>query len=180
MLFKKPGKGLQLEVDQVSRLLPRVSLHHRFRFQIPQVPQSQTAKGGGHGGDGCQQKACDGPKEQLLVGWADSSLRMLRTERPPLGAANTPSIRLRGHARSAVHGQPAVATEAADAVFGRECHKAAPMLHGLGDESETALLRRTGIWGGHAWLREVGAGGWHLNLKQRNTSLAAEQLRRTT
>jgi hypothetical protein len=92
----KPSQGLDVNVDQVSWPLPLVALHRWFGFQVPQSPQPQTAESPGNGGERCLQQPGDVPEVEPLVAEIHGVLQLLRIERPPLGAANTPTIRQRG------------------------------------------------------------------------------------
>ena len=109
------------------------------------MPKAESAEGSGDGGKESLQQPGDVPEMQPVVAGINGILQLLWIEHPPLGAANTSSIRQRSHAARAVPGQPAVGTVEADAVLGRKFHKAPPLLKVLGDQPETALLRQTGI-----------------------------------
>ena len=92
----KPSQGLDINVDQVAWPLPLVALHRWFGFQVPQSPQPQTAESPGNGGEGRLQKPGNVAEMKQLVAEIHGVLQLLRIERPPLGAANTPTIRQRG------------------------------------------------------------------------------------
>ena len=85
------GQLFDVNVDQVTRPLPLVALDWRFGLEIPQPPQSQAAENPGHGGERCCQKPRDVAEVQTLMPQLYGLLQMPRIERPPLGAANTPS-----------------------------------------------------------------------------------------
>jgi len=89
----EPGQRLDVDVDQVSRPLPFVPLDRWFGFQIPETAQAQAAEGPGDSREGCVEQPGDVTQVQALVPELDSVLQLLRIERPPLSAANTPSIR---------------------------------------------------------------------------------------
>jgi hypothetical protein len=141
----EPGQSLDVDVNQVTGPLPFVALHRRFGLQIPLASETQAAKSPGESGEGSPEQAGDVPKMQTLVTQIHRVLQLLRIERPPLGAANTASIRQKGWTAGAVTGEPAVSTAQADAVLGGEFRKAAAMLQVLGHQPETAPLRHTGI-----------------------------------
>ncbi len=75
----------------------------------------------------------------------DRVLEILRIERPPLGVANTASIRQRGWIAGSLSGQPALSAAQADSAFVGEFCKDAAMLQLLGNQLETVSLRQTGI-----------------------------------
>ena len=80
-------------MDHVARLLPLVSLHRRFWFEVPQSVQPQVPHHPGQGADRHQHQPGDPPEGAALVPEVRGLLQLQRIERPPLGAAHTPSIR---------------------------------------------------------------------------------------
>lgn len=91
----EPRQGFDVDVDQISWPLPLVALHWNLGFQIPQASEAEPAEGPGDGGEGSLQQARNVPEVEPLVAKFHGVLQLLRIERPPLGAANTPSIRQR-------------------------------------------------------------------------------------
>ena len=89
----KASQLLDVDMDQVSGMLPLVALHWRFGVQIPQPPEPQAVQSSGHGGEGSRQQPGDVAQMQALMPELHGTLQVLRIERPPLGAANTASIR---------------------------------------------------------------------------------------
>ena len=85
-----------VDIDQVTWVLPLVPLHRWFGFQVPQSPQLQTAESPGNAGERCLEQPGDMAEVEPLVAEIHCLLELLRIERPPLGAANTPTIRQRG------------------------------------------------------------------------------------
>ena len=92
----KPSQGLDVNVDQVSWPLPLVALHWNLGLQVPQTPQAQTAESSGDGGEGRLQQPGNVAEVEPLVAKIHGVLEKLWIERPPLAAANTPTIRQRG------------------------------------------------------------------------------------
>lgn len=90
------GQLLDVDVNQAARRLALITLHHRFGLQVPQPPQAQAVQAPGHGGEGCNQQPGDMTQVQPLMAQLHGALEAVRIERPPLGAANTASIRQRG------------------------------------------------------------------------------------
>jgi len=90
------GQLFDVDVDQVSWRRALVALHWSFGLQIPQPPQAQAVQGPGHGGEGCREQPGDVTQVQPLMTQLHGTLQVLRIKRPPLGAANTASIRQRG------------------------------------------------------------------------------------
>jgi len=79
-------------IDQVAGSLPLVPLDWSLGLQISQSPQAKSADGPGDDGEGCPEQSGDGPQMQALLPEFHGVLQLLRG-RPPLAAANTPSIR---------------------------------------------------------------------------------------
>jgi hypothetical protein len=48
----KTGELFDVDMDQVSRMLPLVALHWRFGFEISQPPETKEVEHPGHGGEG--------------------------------------------------------------------------------------------------------------------------------
>jgi hypothetical protein len=80
-------------MDQVSGMLPLVTLDRRLGVQVAQPAQPQAVHSSGHGGEGSGQQPGDVPEVEALVTELHGVPLLLRSERPPLAAANTPSIR---------------------------------------------------------------------------------------
>ena len=72
-------------------------------------------------------------------------LQLLRIEHPPLGVANTPSIRQRGHTASPVTSQQAIGAADADSVFGGQLREAAALLQMLDHQPEAPTMYQAGI-----------------------------------
>ena len=73
-------------------MLPLVALDWRFGLEIPQPTQPQAVEKPRQGGEGSCQQPGDVPELEPLVTEIHALLQLLRIERPPLAAANTPSI----------------------------------------------------------------------------------------
>ncbi len=69
------------------------ALQWRFGLEIPQPPETQAVEQPGHGGEGSGQQPGDVRQVEALVTEIHGLLQLLWIERPPLAAANTPSIR---------------------------------------------------------------------------------------
>lgn len=89
------GLGLDVHMNEMTRAFPLVPLHRRNGFKGPQSPQSETAGGTGDGRKWGLQEPGAVTKVQVLKAELHDLLQLLRIERPPLGAANAPSIRQR-------------------------------------------------------------------------------------
>jgi hypothetical protein len=89
----KAGELFDVDMDQVSGMVPLVALDRRLGFQIPESAQAQSVQGPGHGGERGSQHPSDVPQVEALMTEIHGLLLLLRIERPPLGAANTASIR---------------------------------------------------------------------------------------
>ncbi len=89
----KAGKLFDVDMDQVSGMVPLVALERRLGFQIPESAQVQQVQGPGHGGERGSQHPSDVPQVQSLMTELHGLLLLLRIERPPLGAVNTALIR---------------------------------------------------------------------------------------
>ena len=89
----KAGKLFDVDMDQVSGMVPLVAQDRRLGFQIPESAQAKPVQGPGHGGERGSQHPSDVPQVQSLMTERHGLLVLLRIERPPLSAANTPSIR---------------------------------------------------------------------------------------
>jgi len=48
----KTGELFDVDMDQVSGMLPLVALHWRFGFEISQPPETKEVEHPGHGGEG--------------------------------------------------------------------------------------------------------------------------------
>jgi hypothetical protein len=95
LLLLRRSLRLDVDMDQISGLLPLVALDRGLGLEIPQPPQTKAVEHPGHGGEGCDQKPGDVAEVEALVTQIHGLLLLLRIERPPLGEANTPSIRQR-------------------------------------------------------------------------------------
>jgi len=51
--LSKARELFNVDMDQVSGMLPLVALDWRFGLEIPQPPQSQAVEHPGHGGERC-------------------------------------------------------------------------------------------------------------------------------
>ena len=71
-------------------------------------------------------------------------LQLLRIERPPLGAANTPSIRQRGVTAAAVTSEPLVRGAQADASFCGKSFEGAALVEMPTDQAFPTERRQTG------------------------------------
>jgi hypothetical protein len=91
----KAGKLFDINVDQVTRPLPLVAVDWWFGVQGSQPPQPQAVENPRHGGEGRDQHLGVVAEVEALVTEIHGLLQLLRIERPPLGAANTASIRER-------------------------------------------------------------------------------------
>jgi hypothetical protein len=76
-------------------MLTLVAVDWWFGLKVSQPPQAHAAENPGHGGERCYQKPPDVAEVQPLMPQLYGLLQMPRIERPPLGAANTASIRQR-------------------------------------------------------------------------------------
>jgi len=141
----EPRQRLDVNMDQVAWVLPLVPLHWNLGLQVPQTPQPQKAESPGNAGEGRLQQPGNVTEVEPLVAEIHGVLETLWIERPPLGAANTPTFHQRGWTACAVTSQPAVGAAQTDAVLGGQFLEAAAVLQVLGHEPETAFLRQTGI-----------------------------------
>ena len=91
----KAGQLLVVDVDQVSRPLPLLTLNRSFGLKISQPPEPKTVKHPGHGGERSGQKPGYIPQVQPLMTEPHGGLLLLRIEHPPLVSANTASIHQR-------------------------------------------------------------------------------------
>jgi len=136
----EPGQRLDVDVDQVSRPLAFIPLDRWFGVQIPETGQAQPAEGPGDGRESGVEQPGDVAHVQALVPERNGVLQLLRIERPPLGAANTPSIRQRGHTARAVTSQPAIGAAEADSVLSGQLREAAAFLQMLDHQLESSPL----------------------------------------
>ena len=113
-LLAKASQQLDVDVDQIARFLPLVTMHRWLVFKVSQAAQTKTAEGPGDGGEGRLQQPGDVPQMQALMAEFHGVLQLLRIEGPPLDAANTPSIRQRGWTAREVTSQPAIGAPEAD------------------------------------------------------------------
>jgi hypothetical protein len=141
----EPGQRLDVDVDQVARPRPFVPLYRWFGIQIAQAPEPQSAESPGDSGEGRPQQTGNVSEVEPLATELHGVLQLLRIERPPLGAANTPSIRQRGHTTSSVTSQPAIGAAEADSVLGGQLREAAAFLQILDHQPEAPALCQAGI-----------------------------------
>lgn len=92
----EPGQLLVVDMDHVARLLLLVPLHWRRRVKVPQAAESEGLHHPCHGRQGNPKGLGHPPEDAALEPEFQGVLHLLRIERPPLGAAHTPSIRQRG------------------------------------------------------------------------------------
>jgi len=90
------GRLLDVDVDQLAWCLALVALDRRLGLQISQPAQAQAVRGPGQGGKRSGQNPGDVTQLQPLMAQLHSALEAVRIEHPPLGAANTASIRQGG------------------------------------------------------------------------------------
>lgn len=112
------GKLLGVDMDHVARLLPLVPLNRGFGLEVPQPPEPQSLHRPPDGRQRSPHSLCDPPEGAALVPEIHGMVQLLRIERPPLDAANTPSIRQRGVTTGAVSSQPLVGGAQADPRLG--------------------------------------------------------------
>jgi hypothetical protein len=93
--FPESSQLFDVNVDQLTRPLQLVAVDWWYGVQVSQPPQPQAVEKPRHGGEGRDQQPGDVAEVEALVTEIHGLLRLLRIERPPLGAANTPSIRQR-------------------------------------------------------------------------------------
>lgn len=103
------------------------------------------------------------PGDMAQVAELHCVLQLLLIERPPLAAANTPSICQRGHTARVVTSQPAIGAAEADSVLGGQIREAAAFLPDAGSPAGDVPAISSGHWGGYAWASEVEVAGSHLN-----------------
>jgi hypothetical protein len=92
----KAGQLFGVDMDHVAWLLPLVPLHRSLGLQVPQTAESKELHHPSYGRQGSAKGPGDPPEGAALVPEVQGVLQLLRIERPPLGAANTPTIRPRG------------------------------------------------------------------------------------
>jgi hypothetical protein len=56
-----PGQGFDSDMVRVAWPFPLIALHRRLGIQVPHLPETQTAEGPSHGGEGCLQQPGDVP-----------------------------------------------------------------------------------------------------------------------
>ena len=115
------------------------------RRQLSWQRGAQPAEGPGDGRERSVEQPGDVAQVQALVPELHGVLQLLRIERPPLGAANTPSIPQRGHTARAVTSQPAIGAAEADSVLGGQLREAAAFLQILDHQPESPALCQAGI-----------------------------------
>jgi hypothetical protein len=87
-------------------------------FQVPQPPESQGLHDPSDRGEGGSLSLGDTPEGAALVPEVHRMLQLLRIERPPLAAANAPSIRQGGVPAAVVCSKPPVGGAQADSRLG--------------------------------------------------------------
>ena len=105
---------LDIDMDHVARLFPLVAPHRRFGVKVLESSQTQALHEPANGGKGRGEGPCDAAERAALVPEVYGLLQLMRIERPPLSAANTPSIRKCSHTACSVPGQPLVSTAQTD------------------------------------------------------------------
>ena len=90
------GQLFGVDVYHVAGALPLVALHWLPGLQIPEPAKPQGVHHLPDGGEGSLQGLGDSAECAALVAVIHGLLQLLRIERPPLAAANTPAIRQRG------------------------------------------------------------------------------------
>ncbi len=109
------GQLFDVDMDHVAGALPLVAPHRRLGIKVLESTQRQ----GVHHPPDCRQGRLESlgeaTKFAALVPEVYGLLQLLRIERPPLAAANSPSIHQRRHAACSVAGQPLVGDAQADA-----------------------------------------------------------------
>ncbi len=91
--FPELSQLFDVNVDQVTRPLPLVAVDWWFWGQVSQAAQPQAVENPRHSGEGRDEQPGDVAEVEALVTEIHGLLQLLRIERPPLGAANTASIR---------------------------------------------------------------------------------------
>ena len=89
----KAGELFDVDMDQVSGMVPLVALDRGLGLEIPQPTQTKAVEHPGHGEEGCDQKPGDVAEVEALMTELHGVLQLLRIKRPTLGPANTASIR---------------------------------------------------------------------------------------
>ncbi len=92
----KARQLLRVDMNHVARCLPLVPLLRSLGLRVPQAAKAQSLYHAPHGGQGSAHSLGDPPEGAALLAEVQRMLQLLRIERPPLGAANAPSIRQRG------------------------------------------------------------------------------------
>ena len=87
------GELLCVAMDHVARALPLVALHWLLGLQIVEPAKPQRVDHPPDGGEGRLEGSGDAAECAALMPEVHGLLQLLRIERPPLVAANTPSIR---------------------------------------------------------------------------------------
>ena len=93
------GELFCVDMDHVARALPLVALHWLLGLQIVEPAKPQRVDHPPDGGEGRLEGPGDAAECAALMPEVHGLLQLLRIERPPLVAANTPSIRQRPMAR---------------------------------------------------------------------------------
>jgi hypothetical protein len=93
LLLLSRSLRLDVDVDQVARHLTLGALDRRFGLQVSQSPEPKAVQSSGHGGEGSDQQPGDVAQVQALLPELQGTSQVLRIKRPPLGAADTASIR---------------------------------------------------------------------------------------
>jgi len=110
----KPGQLFDVDMDHVPGALPLVATNKTFGVKVLQASQAQALHEPTNGGEGRTESPGDAAERAALVPQVYSLLELLRIERPPLAAANTPSIRQCRYAACSKPGEPLVGRTQAD------------------------------------------------------------------
>jgi len=84
------------DVDEIAGPGQLIALHWNLGFQVPQTPKPQTTEGPGDSGEGRLQQSGNVAEVEPLMAEIHGVLETLWIERPPLGAAKTPTIHQSG------------------------------------------------------------------------------------
>jgi hypothetical protein len=88
----KAGELFGVDVDHVARSGPLVAAHWLCRLQVLEPAETQGLEHPANGGKRRRQHPGHSSERAALMAEVNGVLQLLWIERPPLGAANTPSI----------------------------------------------------------------------------------------
>jgi len=108
---------LGVDMDHVARAFPLVALHWLPGLQIPEPAKPQGVHHPPDNGKRRLEGLSDPAERAALVPEVHSPLQLLRIERPPLGAAHTPSIHQCRYTAITEARQPLVSDAEADPCF---------------------------------------------------------------